>query len=81
MCLDKQETQEEIELRLKIAELSAGLGENIDDQLHEIADAAGDDLSGNDNTFVPWSDPLIPYECGCGAIIYSDSDHSHGDEE
>jgi hypothetical protein len=80
MCLDEQK-REEIDLRLKIAKTSAKLGVNIDSQLHEIAHAMGDDLSDNANPFVPWSDPQIPYECECGAIIYSDWEHSHGDEE
>jgi len=36
----------------------------------------------NANTYTPWDDPQIPYECECGEIIYSDSAHTHpGDSE
>ncbi|MEK7626066.1 MAG: hypothetical protein AAB423_01770 [Patescibacteria group bacterium] len=34
-------------------------------------------IPGNANSFVPWADPLIPFECECGAIIYADSEHEH----
>lgn len=33
--------------------------------------------NGNANCFVPWDDPLIPFECYCGRIIYSDTVHTH----
>lgn len=37
-------------------------------------------VPGNANPYVPWDDPQIPYECSCGQIIYSDSQHSHGND-
>ncbi len=76
MCTDEQK-QQEVDLRMRIAEVSANLGEKIDDQLHDIARAMGDDLSGNANPYVPWSDPQIPFECDCGEIIYADTVHTH----
>ncbi|HTE57677.1 MAG TPA: hypothetical protein VK694_02950 [Verrucomicrobiae bacterium] len=62
---------------LKVADLETDLGLSNDHTLFAIADATGDDLSGNANLFVPWSDAMIPFECSCGAIIYSDSPHTH----
>ena len=57
------------------AEVEATVGERNDDTLRDVADALNLDLSQNANSHVPWTDPLIPFECGCGAIIYSDSVH------
>lgn len=74
------ETQKEIDLRMRIASVKADLGENIDPDLFEINNLTGDDRSGNANPFVPWSDPQIPFECDCGAIIYADSAHTHDQE-
>lgn len=30
---------------------------------------------GRKNSIVPWDDPQIPFECACGCIIYSDTEH------
>ena len=69
--------QEEIRVRMEIAQRKADLGDNIDSDLHEIMRAAGVDTSKNANPFVPWDDPNIPFECDCGEIIYADSEHEH----
>ena len=67
----------EVGLRVETAKLTIKNGFPIDDQLHEIMKLAGDDTSGNANDFGPWSDPTIPFECGCGEIIYADTPHKH----
>lgn len=84
MCKAKHSdtpSPEEIKLRLDIADRTAKLGIPVDDQLHDLAEAAGFDLSGNANSFVPWDNPDVPYECECGSIIYSDTEHTHGEDE
>lgn len=76
-----QNRTDEVKQRLDIARMTADLGFPIDDQLHDIAEAAGFDLSNNANPYVPWDDPQIPYHCECGQIIYADSRHSHGEDD
>lgn len=64
-------------LHLNIASAEADLGIKNDQELFEVSKALGLDLSNNANPFVPWDDPQIPFECDCGAVIYSDSVHEH----
>jgi hypothetical protein len=80
MAIDEA-NKEEIGVLLRIADAAAALGESNDDDLHEIMQLAGVDTSRNANSFVPWDDPQIPFECSCGAIIYADTVHTHEDEE
>jgi hypothetical protein len=65
---------------LRTAHAVLAAGEIVtDDDLRAIADAVGIDTGNNANAIVPWADPQIPFECGCGVTIYSDTAHSHED--
>lgn len=75
MAKDSKPDRKKAQGLLAVAEAEAIVGIPNDDTLHDIADALGDDPSRNANPIVPWSDPMIPFECGCGAIIYADSVH------
>jgi hypothetical protein len=69
-----------VEFLRRIAEEQATQGIDNTSTIFDTADAAGIDRTGNANAFVPWSDPMIPFECDCGKVIYSDTMHVHGDE-
>lgn len=73
-------TDEEANLRERVRLRAAALKEQ---GLLTQADLEGAELlpvPGNANSFVPWDDPNIPYECSCGQIIWADTPHSHGEE-
>ena len=61
----------------EIAREKAALGVPNDLELRATMIAAGVDLRDNKNSFVPWTDPNIDYECACGARIYADQVHVH----
>ena len=61
-------------IELQIAFLASGLA---DAGVISREEATGAMPEGNANSFVPWDDPQIPFECYCGEIIYADTPHEH----
>ncbi|MGC1176843.1 MAG: hypothetical protein WA843_02135 [Candidatus Saccharimonadales bacterium] len=67
-----------IEMAVQLGELSPS---ETDSVIEHFARSHGfGPNERNVNSYVPWDDPLIPFWCECGEMIYSDTPHFHPDD-
>lgn len=77
-----QQQKDQAETEFAIITIADDLGLVTDEEFDEAVRVLTATMSqGDANPFLSWGEPIIPYVCSCGQVVYGDTSHSHDYDE